>query len=303
MFRQIYQKVCPRFVRDHIWMARNVGITQAARTAVRRVRFAFGGRIAEVRLPHGHMYVDLADEGIGQVIYDKRDYEPHETQVLRNTLKPGMTFVDVGANIGYFTVLAAKLVGQTGKVVAFEPEPHNHHLLRRNVSRNRLTNVSMLRCALGATPGTAMIHRSATNFGDHRIYGDANSAALTQVSVETFDRAIAGQGVRLPDVVKMDTQGFECHILHGMEQFFAAGHPATVLTEYWPHGMTRSGGDPTAFLQSFANHGFTASVLTRDGRCLDTPVNSINDYLPSFDPCAPDGCYLNIVFTRPKRML
>ena len=85
---------------------------------------------------------DLADASVGKPILHNRTYEPHVTAFMRRQLKPGMNVIDVGANIGYFTVLASKLVGDTGSVLAFEPNSENARLILLDVELNNLKNVS-----------------------------------------------------------------------------------------------------------------------------------------------------------------
>ena len=297
MFRKIYSRLIPRVFRDQIWVARKLGCRPVARSIVRKVRTALGAKQAWVRMPQGRMLVDLTDEGLGRVVYDLHEYEPDETGFLSDRLHPGMFLVDIGANVGYYTLLASRLVGPTGQVIAFEPEAYNRLLLSRNVARNRLDNVRIMDCALGASSGSATIRCSSTNFGDHRVGTRDPMQGDVAIRIDTFDRMLTDVQSRLPDVVKMDTQGYECHIVKGMKRFFEAGHPALVLTEYWPYGMRQAGGEPSEFLRTFAEHGFVASVFTRDSGLAATPVDLIDAYLPP-EGSDPGGCFLNLVFHR-----
>jgi FkbM family methyltransferase len=241
--------------------------------------------------------VDLTDEGIGQVVHDLHQYEPNETRFLRERLRPGMTFVDIGANIGFYTLLGSRCVGGSGHVLAVEPEPYNRSLLCRNVARNQLNNVQVKSCALSAEPGTAILRRSDTNFGDHRVRASTEANGDETISLDTFDHVLLEAGLDRPDVVKMDTQGYECHIVRGMKRFLEDRHPAVVLTEYWPYGMRQAGGNPGEFLTTFADHGFAASVLNREGGLVASTVDSIDKYLPPEED-EPGGSFLNLVFSR-----
>src|SRR5262249_5079594 len=147
-----------------------------------------------------------------------KGYEQGETAFLKETLREGMVFVDVGANIGYFTTLAARLVGRSGKVIAVEPEPRNYKLLRANIERNGLTNVQSFNCALGDGPGEAQLRRSVWNFGDHTISRTGGSGnAFVTVPIESADRLLKTAGVPAVHVVKIDVQGYEVHVQRGME--------------------------------------------------------------------------------------
>lgn len=87
------------------------------------------------------MYLDLRDKGFARPLYEHGVHEPRETDFLAKALQPGMTFIDIGAHVGYYTLLGAAAVGKEGKVIAFEPEPYNLEILTKNVALNELTNV------------------------------------------------------------------------------------------------------------------------------------------------------------------
>lgn len=95
-----------------------------------------------VDLPRHRLFVNPADKGVGRNILFNGAYEPTETQLFELVLRPGMRFVDVGAHVGYYTTLGAKLVGSEGEVVAIEPAPANNALLRKNIEVNNLTQRS-----------------------------------------------------------------------------------------------------------------------------------------------------------------
>ena len=105
------------------------------------------------------------------MVVDK--YERATTDLLKDLLHPGMIFVDVGANIGYFSLLAANLVGTEGTVYAFEPEPGNHELLRKNIELNSYSNIVMIQKAVSNKSGSAPLFLSALDSGSHSLYSEA----------------------------------------------------------------------------------------------------------------------------------
>jgi FkbM family methyltransferase len=186
-------------------------------------------------------------------------WEPAETAYLAWRLQPGMTFVDVGANIGYFTLLASGRVGDHGRVVAFEPDPASFALLRHNVRRNGRANVDALPWAVGARSGRTRLHLSRRNRGDHRIYPSEErrrSLAVPQVALDGLPL------LRAPlDVVKVDVQGAEEGVIRGMEGLIA-GSPGLVMTvEFWPYGLHRYGSDPGQLLDYYRSVGFALEAL------------------------------------------
>src|SRR4030042_2427827 len=98
----------------------------------------------------------------------RKAYEPWETSIVKRELKPGHVFVDVGAHIGYYTVLASGLVGPGGHVHAFEPAPENYAVLLKNVAS--LINVTSYRMAASLRAGQADFYLSPINSGDNRLF-------------------------------------------------------------------------------------------------------------------------------------
>jgi len=116
----------------------------------------------------GHkMYLDVKDAlrlSINGV------YEPFETELVRKEVKKGDVVLDIGANIGYYTLIFAKLVGQEGEVLAFEPDPNNFALLKKNIEINGYRNVSLLQKAVSNRSGKIRLYLSDSNPGAHTIY-------------------------------------------------------------------------------------------------------------------------------------
>jgi len=165
-----------------------------------------------------------------------------EKAAMAELVKPGMTVVDVGANVGLYTLFMAGLVGPTGRVIAFEPDPELVEMLRENCAANRFTNVEIHNCALGAEPDRLVLHRLTLNSGENHL-GSMERGAFrrpVEVVVATFDSLLPD--VR-PDFVKVDVQGWELKVLKGMKQALTASRPR-VFVELWPEGLRRAGNSP-----------------------------------------------------------
>ena len=140
----------------------------------------------------------------------KRASDRVEMRTIRAVVRPGMTCLDVGANVGVYTALLARLVGPEGRVFAFEPSPENHALLSR---RGFGPSVETIQAAAGAANGEVMLHQSSTMNVDHRTYLTGEPRVQIRVSLVRLDQAVRGAEV---DFVKMDIQGYELHALQGM---------------------------------------------------------------------------------------
>jgi FkbM family methyltransferase len=206
--------------------------------------------------------VNLGDAAVSGTILAYRAYEPLETALMQRLVKRGDYAIDVGANIGYFSVLLGEIVGETGRVAALEPEPNNVRLLAKNVSDRGLESiVAVVDAAAGEEPGVAQLFLAASeNMGDHHLY--RNDA------IERGNRERAQIGVRvLPvddvvapwprvDFIKMDIQGFEPHALAGMTLTLERNPGVALLTEFWPFGLRAAGSEPIAYLERLRGLGF-----------------------------------------------
>ena len=114
---------------------------------------------------------------VSRRIREEGIWEPHETSLILDLLQPGDTFLDVGANIGYFSILAAAAVGEAGSVMAYEPDPENYRLLQANVELNALRpRVISTAAALSDANGEGRLYLSADNLGDHQVYAGDGGA-------------------------------------------------------------------------------------------------------------------------------
>ena len=187
-----------------------------------------------------------ADQYISGDLARNRIWEPFETEVFCRLCRPADFVVDIGANIGWYSVLASKLAGPTGRVLAFEPDPGNFALLSRNIARcGDAPTVELRQAAVGEAISKVKLHLSPTNLGDHRLFDDGSERACIEVALQPLD-AILAQETHLPDFVKSDTQGSEARILRGARETLSKGWRPVFLLEFWPFGLEGSGSDPMA---------------------------------------------------------
>ncbi len=153
-------------------------------------------------------------------------YEEEQTRLFRAMVRPGHTVLDVGAHVGYYTLLASELAGVTGQVVAFEPDPDNVRFLERHVRLNRCVNVTVERAAVAASDGEASFERgSGTGTGHLGAAGDLTVRTLA------LDAYVRRHGLR-PDVVKIDVEGAEAEVLAGAESMLRTVRPTLFLSTH-----------------------------------------------------------------------
>jgi FkbM family methyltransferase len=192
-----------------------------------------------------------------------------EAILLRRLVRPGQHVIDVGANIGIYSLLLAGLVERSGSVLAFEPEPNLFTILRENCVSNNATNIVLFQCALGQMSGLASFHRSAFNSGDNRLSRASMGHDAIEVKVERFDHLHPDSK---PDFVKIDVQGHELAALAGMERALAASPKVRVLFEFSPAALRKAGTAPELLLEFFRERGF--ALYETEGARLKTLEDS-----------------------------
>jgi FkbM family methyltransferase len=195
----------------------------------------------------GHrMYLDDQDS---LELATREIYEPFETALFKKAIKPGQTVLDIGANIGYYTLIAAKIVGPRGKVYAFEPDPDNFSLLKKNVEINGYANVVLINKAVSDKTKTAPFFLNKTNKGDHRLYdsNDGRPSILVQtVKLDDFFKKLNSK----IHFIKMDIQGSEAMALEGLKATIKNNSRIKLMTEFWPYGLNQAGHSPSDYLKT-----------------------------------------------------
>ncbi|HET9096095.1 MAG TPA: FkbM family methyltransferase [Candidatus Baltobacteraceae bacterium] len=224
----------------------------------------FYGDDLTTRIRNKPFTVNLHDTIVSFEILAYRKWQPLETMLYERLIRPGDFVIDVGANIGYFTVLFAELTGSGGRVLAIEPEPNNARLLRKNVEqRANAPVVTIAQTAVGSEPGTATLYVAASgNLGDNRMYfteerhgiAAAKDRKTTEVPMTRVDDLVAGWP--RVDFIKMDIQGFEGHALKGMTGVLGSNPDVLLFTEFFPYGMRAAGIDPFEFIEQLRSFGF-----------------------------------------------
>jgi FkbM family methyltransferase len=173
-------------------------------------------------------------EAVNRTIFLYGTFEISETRLVQAFLRPGMTFLDVGAHIGYYTLIAARLVGDAGRVHSFEPGREMRAHLEANVARNDLHNVEIHPQALAEQTGEVGFYPSAlaSNQGISSIVvsGDGRAAPVTVPSLSLDDFA-SGLGGRRIDFLKMDIEGAELQVIRGGQRLLRGADAPPMIFE------------------------------------------------------------------------
>ncbi len=217
---------------------------------------AFGFRI----------WLNLFEEAICLKILRDR-YEPVETALVQNTVEENGCVLDIGANIGYFTMLLAKLVGPNGHVYSYEPIPHLHEKLAASVAENSFSHVHLNECALSNENGRfSMIYLPHARNAGGSFLNTQNESLKGHGTLEVQTRKL--DDLEFPDTIsfiKMDAEGAEVNIIRGGERLLTAEHPK-ILSEIHPAQLLRvSNATADDFIRQMAQYGYKcANVLAPD---------------------------------------
>ncbi len=183
-------------------------------------------------------------------------YEPQETTWVRKWLRPGMTVVDVGANVGYYTLLAASCVGPRGKVLAVEPSPYAYSRLRQVVSENRLAQVDTLQAALGNGTGEGVLYLPPLGNHSPSMVACDRTDRVT-VPLRTLDDCLAEWHFDQLDLLKMDAEGFEPQVLAGARSALKAGKIRAILCELNDWWLQKAGSSAEELFRNITTEGFS----------------------------------------------
>ena len=231
------------------------------------------------------------DFGVTLELHSTGEYESGTRQFLMSCLGPGMTFVDIGAHVGLFAIPAAKRVGSSGRVFAFEPNPSNRALLEKNIAANQVQNMTVVPMAVSDCSGNMQLHCSPYNTGDHQLYYSGRGRRSVDVQVARLDDFMREHGGEI-DLVKMDVQGAEAKVLQGMTELMDRNRSITLVVELSPWMLRDIGDDPLELLEDLAARGFALSTMDESSGVLSP--GSPHEVLQR---CA-DGSYLNVMAQR-----
>ncbi len=255
----------------------------------------------------GSMFVCDLRDSVSREACLTGQYEPQETALLRRLLKPGMTFVDVGANWGYYTLLAAHLVGRGGRVISLEPDPRLFTTLSLNVERNRLGYVAVLPVAAADSPGTLRLCGFDPREGNYGVSqlavdGDGGDEAFA-VEARDLDGLLSELDASTVDVMKMDIEGAEALALRGLSRMLATGRIRRLLLELHPAALAERQTRPAEVVERLTTHGYRAWSVDHaremSRRAAYGRVATTDELLRPADPDALNGAWPHLLLTAP----
>ena len=197
-------------------------------------------------------------------------YESETSQFVERVLKEGDCFVDIGAHIGYFSLLAAKIVGDHGTVFSFEPEKKNYDHLKQNIAMNGLTNIKTFNIALSSEKKEGKLFVNSDNDGGHALWDvskhpfnkNSRHAHVKQaVTVATLDSIIQSESIDRIHLIKIDTEGTEHNILQGSLNTIKRCKVPYIICEINRFGLEQMGTDENRFREFMKDLGYESYLI------------------------------------------
>ncbi len=199
-------------------------------------------------------------------------YETYQLDLFRSLIRKGMTVLDIGANVGLYTVIAARLVGEEGRIISFEPEAQNFGILKKNISDNNFKNVQPIQVAVADTEGELTLFLSKGNKGKHSLFRPSDTGGEQVVKTIVLDKWLEKHTIGKVDIIKIDIQGAEPLAFSGMQKTLST--KPVLLMEYDPKSIRESGHNPIETLEMLLGYGYVLYSVD-EGKKSKKKINDI----------------------------
>ena len=265
-------------------IARSVGLIKPLRKylgpLIGRLMFDMFSYRNQQIIVHGHA-MKLAARGSFPPTNMVRDnYEKQTTELFERIVKPGMVVFDVGAHVGYYTLLAARQIGETGEVHAFEPEPSNYNLLTQNVEFNNYQNVVCVNKVVSKDTGSKELFLTSLDNGRYSIYNHGlpkkRSVLAQSISLDDY---VSEKNLTKIDLIKVDVEGAETDVLNGAAKLLSNLNVGNVIIEFNPGLLQNAGVVPREFLIKPSLWRFNLHYIDEDNGLLPLPKDDVNGFI------------------------
>ena len=208
------------------------------------------------------------DEKDSLLLSINKIYEKNETNFVKDSVNKGDIVIDIGANIGYYTLMFAKLVGDTGKIYAFEPDPKNFSILEKNIQVNGYNNIILEKKAVSNKLGKSTLYMNENSAGSS-MHKPNNVVNQIYVDLITLDNYFEVNTIT-PDFIKIDIEGYELNALKGMESILQSSDKTKIMIEYNPLTKKEFNSDPMDNLTFLSELGFKFKDLNSSAQTFLT---------------------------------
>lgn len=206
-------------------------------------------------------------------------FEKESVRFCRELIRPGMTVVDIGAHIGYYSRIFSELVGPRGRVLAFEASPENFVVLQRNLTSRKYGNVEAFQYAVSDRNGVLPLYVSPGHSNHSLLPGYTEAQDVVQIQSIALDSFLSERKIEKVDFIKSDTEGAEPLVLAGMRQTVTRSHQLAMLMEYNPTAIRCGGTESEELIRSLEGVGFVVRAIFPDGSLGAIPRLAEYEYI------------------------
>ncbi|WP_439108007.1 FkbM family methyltransferase [Congregibacter sp.] len=239
---------------------------------------------------------DPSSDLVSHKLHSERQWEPFETELWLASQRAGDFVVDVGANLGYFSILSALHSRQAAHVVAVEPAADNLALLQQNLMLNDCQrNVEIAPIALGDHEGEGALYRNENNRGDHQIYPGDGDRAKESITVRNGTELLSPMMMRI-DLLKVDTQGSEYAVMTGLLPLLQKSGPGLrILLELTPYSLRLAKSSGRELLTLIADLGLSLWIVDHiEHRLVASDAQALCEWSDNVDATSGDRGFMNI---------
>ena len=209
-------------------------------------------------------------------------YEKCESKFLKSICFEGMSVLDIGANIGFYTAIFSQFAKETGVVVAIEPDKESFKYLSKSINFFDYKNVLSFPVAASDTKQRLPLFISKENRGDNRLYSKDLKRDSIMVDCLTVDELLKTNKIESLDLIKIDVQGYEPKVLNGMRNIVNASKALIILSEFWPQGILEAGENPKEYLKMLRNMQFKLFELKRNASLVHLKPNEDHIFIARY---------------------
>jgi FkbM family methyltransferase len=245
------------------WYIRN-SPTEFAKWRLARLldrHFASSGQVARAKVRGFWMELDTTDL-IQRTLYCSNDFEPRLRQEIEKRLGPGDTFIDIGCNVGFFSLCAARTVGPAGLVYAFEPAPATVARLRHNIELNSIPNIRVNEIALSDTAGSVRLFLDGhNNSGAASLRKLESGSSHVDVQSMTYDEWAERYCIPAPSLFKIDVEAAEVRVLRGMAKLLSSPNKPPIIIEVSEGSLRQFGTSKDELFGLLKSYGYGSPQL------------------------------------------
>jgi FkbM family methyltransferase len=223
--------------------------------------------LKETAMVQGHrMHLDKGDS-MGLSFFGV--FEPFMSSIVAGEVRRGDIVLDIGASIGYYTLMFARLVGEEGHVYAFEPAPESFEILKRNIEENGYRNVTLINKAVSDFTGKTRLFLCGYNNMAHTMSKTRSSSGSIEIDTVRLDDFF-GADSRPIDFIKIDVEGAELAAIRGMERLLQRSPSVSLITEFYPGWLASYGADAREYLKFLTGLGFSVSDINEEVKRVES---------------------------------